>query len=616
MKIPLYNKGLGEQVGKTAGQLSPRASYGAFTAVGQATANFAKTAGDIAIQFGEAEKKAETERIYHEEYLKFASSSDDFNLNSVETDTATFETNFNKKIITPTLNKIDTYKITNSQKQELKSKLTDLFRTKLTKGKQFTFARGQAVRSDIANQTLKFNINKLSTLNRNDPEFAKLLTDSNEIIKQAKLKGLKLNYDVNNFGTELEIKTIGVLTRNADTIQKVDELINRVEKSVIYNTQGQKETRLAKLNSKKNEIRKKDIADVVGSAIINMVDDGDGDMSMVSEDELLINLQKASRGDFSFNSEAQEKFNNMQKEDKLTVISQAKSQIDNVRSDIKFAQQQKDRKENEVNDNLFTENVDKVTNNEISIAEINDLEFKGVKGQQYKDSLVSMKNKVISGTVLTDSKPIAYAKTQELIFNGTIKDVTTKFKLPTDKPSDPEKNILERFGTDFSANDIKYFKSSVDSMNNQTISAEAKAMVVAENRFQSFLKGNKSLIVGSGAFARMNPKGEEDFYDFQVQMRGRYQFGLSKGLTPDQLLNPRSPNYILKEDDAYRKSNKDILKSISDYYKPIQELQISDLAPPQKPVNMSIEQWINSETYLNYKTSGKFKKYQELLGNQ
>jgi len=616
MKIPLYNKGLGEQVGKTAGQLSPRASYGAFTAVGQATANFAKTAGDIAIQFGEAEKKAETERIYHEEYLKFASSSDDFNLNSVETDTATFENNFNKKIITPTLNKIDTYKITNRQKQTLKSKLTDLFRTKLTKGKQFTFARGQAVRSDIANQTLKFNINKLSTLNRNDPEFAKLLTDSNEIIEQAKLKGLKLNYDVNNFGTELEIKTIGVLTRNADTIQKVDELINRVERSVIYNTQGQKETRLAKLNSKKNEIRKKDIADVVGSAIINMVDDGDGDMSMVSEDELLINLQKASRGDFSFNSEAQEKFNNMQKEDKLTVISQAKSQIDNVRSDIKFAQQQKDRKENEVNDNLFTENVDKVTNNEISIAEINDLEFKGVKGQQYKDSLVSMKNKVISGTVLTDSKPIAYAKTQELIFNGTIKDVTTKFKLPTDKPSDPEKNILERFGTDFSANDIKYFKSSVDSMNNQTISAEAKAMVVAENRFQSFLKGNKSLIVGSGAFARMNPKGEEDFYDFQVQMRGRYQFGLSKGLTPDQLLNPRSPNYILKEDDAYRKSNKDILKSISDYYKPVQELQISDLAPPQKPEGMSIDDWVKSEEYNNYRTSGKFKKYKELLGNQ
>ena len=616
MKIPLYNKGLGQQVGKTAGQLSPRASFGAFTAVGQASAEFAKTAGNIAIQFGEAEKKAETDRVFHEEYLKFASSSDDFNLNSTETDTTTFENNFNTKIISPTLKRIDTLKITNKQKQNVKNQLTDIFRTKLTKGKQFTFNRGQAVRSDAANKTLKFNLNKLSTLNRNDPEFATLLTDSNKIIEDGQLKGLKLNYDLNNFGAELEIKTIGSLTRKATTISEVDDLIKRVNTSNLYNSEGQRETRLSKLNSKKIEIRKKDIADVVASATISMVDDGDGDMSSVSEEEVLVNLDKAIKGDFSFNSLAQEKYNLMSKEDKIAVNNALKSQKDNVRSDIKFAQQQKDRKENEANDNLFTDNVDKVVNNEISIAEINDLNFQGTKGQALKDSLIAMKNKVISGTVLTDSKPIAYAKTQELIFTGAVKDVTTTFSLPTDKPSDPERNILERFGTDFSANDIKYFKSSIDSMNNQKISTEAKAMVVAENRFQAFLKGNKSLIVGSGAFARMNPKGEEDFYDFQVQMRGRYQFGLSKGLTPDQLLNPRSPNYILKEDDAYRKSNKDILKSISDYYKPIQELQISDLAPPQKPANMSIEEWVKSEEYNNYKTSGKFKKYQELLGKQ
>ena len=98
MKIPLYNKGLGEQVGKTAGQLSPRASFGAFTAVGQATAQFAQTAGDIAIKFGEAEKAAETDRIFNEEYLKFSTNADDTILNSTETDTKTFENNFNKKI--------------------------------------------------------------------------------------------------------------------------------------------------------------------------------------------------------------------------------------------------------------------------------------------------------------------------------------------------------------------------------------------------------------------------------------------------------------------------------------------------------------------------------------
>lgn len=616
MKIPLYNKGLGEQVGKPTGQLSPRASFGAFTAVGQASANFAKAAGDIAIQFGEAEKKAETDRIFHEEYLKFASSSDDYNLNSTETDTTVFETNFNKKIINPTLNRIDTLNVTNKQKQAIKSQLTDLFRTKLTKGKQFTFNRGQAVRSNAANKTLKFNLNKLAGLNRNDPEFAKTLTDSKNIIENGQLKGLKLDYDLTNFGTELEIKTIGALTRKATTIQEVEDLISRVEKSTIYNTEGQRETRLSKLNAKKIEIRKKNIADVVSSATMNMVDDGDGDMSAVSEEEVLININKAIKGNFSFNKEAENLYKNMSNEDKIAVNTALKSQKENVRSDIKFAQQQKDRGEKEANDKLYTDNIDKVFNNTISIADINDLPFQGVRGETLKNSLIAMKNNVISGTVLTDSKPIAFAKTQELIFTGAIKDVTETFSLPTDKPNEPQKNVLQRFGTDFSSEDIKYFKQSIDSMNNQNISTEAKLMVVAEKRFQEFLKGNKSLIVGSGAFARMNPKGEEDFYDFQVQMRGRYNFGLSKGLTPDQLLDPRSPNYILKEDDAYRKSNKDILKSISDYYKPVQELQISDLAPPQKPENMPIDEWINSETYINYKTSGKFKKYQELLGNQ
>ena len=614
MKIPLYNKGLGEQVSKTAGQLSPRAGFGAFTAVGQATAQFAQTASDIAIKFGEAEKAAETDRIFNEEYLKFSTSADDSILNSTETDTKTFETNFNKKIITPTISAIDKYNITNKQKQIVKSKLTDLFRTKLTKGKQFTFNRGQVVRSNAANKSLDFNANKLATLNPNDPEFAKLLTDSSDIITEGQLKGLKLDYDKKKFASVVEIKTIGALTRNATTTTQIDELIDRVEKSNLYESEGQKETRLAKLKTKKIEIRKKDIADVVTSATISMVDDGDGDMSSVSEEEMLVNLNKAIKGDFSFNSIAEEKYNLMSKEDKIAVNNALQTQKSNVRGDIKFAQQQKDRKEIEINDKLFTDNVDKI--DEISIAQINNLPFEGVKGEALRDSLITMKNKVISGTVLTDSKPIAYAKTQELIFTGIVKDVTTKFKLSTDKASDPKKNILERFGTDFSTGDIKYFKSSIDSMNNQKISSEAKAMVVAEKGFQDFLKGNKSLIVGSGAFARMNPKGEEDYYDFQVQMRGRYQFGLSKGLTPEQLLNPRSPNYILKEDDAYRKSNKDILKSISDYYKPIQELQLSDLAPPQKPAGMSVEEWIKSDTYITYKTSNKFKKYKELLGNQ
>ena len=51
-RIPLYNQGLGPSVRSAVGQLSPRASEGAFTAPGRAVADFASNAQQIAFNFG------------------------------------------------------------------------------------------------------------------------------------------------------------------------------------------------------------------------------------------------------------------------------------------------------------------------------------------------------------------------------------------------------------------------------------------------------------------------------------------------------------------------------------------------------------------------------------
>ena len=61
-KIPLYNQGQGGAVRTATGSLSPRANIGAFTAPGQAQAAFMQKAGQIAFQFGMAEKQAETDK--------------------------------------------------------------------------------------------------------------------------------------------------------------------------------------------------------------------------------------------------------------------------------------------------------------------------------------------------------------------------------------------------------------------------------------------------------------------------------------------------------------------------------------------------------------------------
>lgn len=601
MKIPLYNKGLGEQVGKPTGQLSPRASFGAFTAVGQASANFAKAAGDIAIQFGEAEKKAETDRIFHEEYLKFASSSDDYNLNSTETDTTVFESNFNKKIINPTLNRIDTLNITNKQKQAVKSQLTDLFRTKLTKGKQFTFNRGQAVRSNAANKTLKFNLNKLAGLNSNDPEYAKTLTDSKNIIENGQLKGLKLDYDLSNFGTELEIKTIGALTRKATKIEEVDALIKRVETSKIYNTEGQRETRLSKLNSKKIEIRKKNIADVVGSTFVNMVDDGDGDMSTVSEEELLININKAIKGDFSFNSKVEDLYKKMSNEDKIAVNTALKSQKENVRSDIKFAQQQKDRDEKQNNDDLFEENLPKALNGEISIAKLNQLGWQGANGQKLALDLSNIIRNKTAGNYKNESDIRKFPEIQSKIFKGEIPDINTPFTLRGEAAA---KSVLQRVGNGL--NETDFFKLKTD-LENKLNTSYVRNM----KEFDNFVSSQKETIKGLKLFSDFDVNGDDRYYRFTVDMRTRFEEGLLNGKRARDMVNPRHPDFIFQDKSSFVPSKEELLNNFQNKLniKGVSELSDEKLLPPQKRPGQTLEEYKKSKAYLQWSTSPLYDEW-------
>ena len=608
MRIPLYNKGLGEQVGKTAGQLSPRAGFGAFTAVGQATAQFAQTAGDIAIKFGEAEKAAETDRIFNEEYLQFSTSADDSILNSTETDTKTFETNFNKKIITPTISAIDKYNITNKQKQIVKSKLTDLFRTKLTKGKQFTFNRGQVVRSNAANKSLDFNANKLATLNPNDPEFAKLLTDSSDIITEGQLKGLKLDYDKKKFASVVEIKTIGALTRGATTISQVDELISRVEKSNLYESEGQKETRLAKLKTKKDEIRKSNIATVVGSAIIPIIDDGDGDTSQVTEAELLVNLNKASKGDFSFNEDSKLLYDNMDNKDKLTVISNAKAAKENIRSDIKFAQQQKETKEKEDNDNLFEENLPKALKGEISIADINKLGWQGANGQKMALDLSNIVRNKTAGNYKNESDIRKFPEIQSMVFKGQIPDINTAFKL---KGETKAKSVLQRVGDGINETDFFRLKTDLENKLNTSYVRNMK-------EFDTFISSQKETIKALKLFSDFDVNGDDRYYRFTVDMRTRFEQGLVDGKKARDMVNPRHPDFIFQDKSSFVPSKDELINNFKNKLKieGVSKLDDAAIAPPQRQEGQTLDAYKKTDAYIRWSTSPLYNEWLKRRSSQ
>lgn len=194
MRIPLYNKGLGPTVELAAGQSGPRASQATFTAASRAQAQFADQAGQIAFQFGMAEKKRETDRVANEEATRIQGEADDFLLNNQDTETAVFTENFTK-FQNDQLNKINALpNLTTQQKADVASRASRLMAGKLAAGKQNTFNRGQARASDAANESIAANIAEMGTLAPSDPRYQELFTQNVEEINKGVANGLKINY--------------------------------------------------------------------------------------------------------------------------------------------------------------------------------------------------------------------------------------------------------------------------------------------------------------------------------------------------------------------------------------------------------------------------------------
>ena len=613
MKIPLYNKGLGGQGVTTGGSLGPRASYGDFTGVGQATAQLAETAGDIGYKFAIAEKKIETARMSNEEELKFINAADEYNVNSTEIDTFQYERNFTKNIVTPAMNRVERLNVSNGQKREIKANLLKSYQIKLTKGKKFTWDRGQAVRSNASNSLIDFKLKSVSGLNENDPEFIQGVDSALKLIEDGTLQGLSIKTDREKFLQDVELGTISSKRTNATTVEDIDDLEARIKKNTKI-TEPQKETELNKLNTKKTKIIDNAVAFLIESPTKEIPEDGEDEEIYVSEAELFENIDSALKGDWSFNLGAQAMWNKMSTKDQGRVRAGLVAARTNQQTQIKWKDNRKETNEDNKNDKIYTDTVEKIKNKNISITEINKLPFEGIKGEVLRQSLVTKESNRLSGKVLTDSKPLAYSETQEKMFTDDLTSVTQKFILKSDLEGAKPKNILERVGIDFSSEDANKFESYLRNKKNAAVSSEAKELVQAEKFFQDFLKGNADLVKGSKAFARLDPKSDQDFFDFQMQMRGRFSAGLAKGIDAKELLNPRNKNYILKPDDLYGKTSEQSIQNIVDFYKKTPEPTLEELKPPQKPETMSVDDWIKSDTWQNYITSSKWKKYKALQG--
>ena len=212
-RIPLYNQGMGSAVPLEAQRLSPRADVGAFTAPGRALAGLAEQTGNIAFRFGEAEKKAEADRIYNEKLIEYANKADEFIINPGVRTIEGF--NFRAREFQQGLDQdIEGLGgLTPSQRQNIKLRLNGKMQQKFSIGRTAVFTKQQAERAEVTNQALDMYISDY--VKTEDPEMKLIMeAEVKGLLDSAREQGLNIKYDENSIEFEVYKKEALLMTED------------------------------------------------------------------------------------------------------------------------------------------------------------------------------------------------------------------------------------------------------------------------------------------------------------------------------------------------------------------------------------------------------------------
>jgi len=196
-----------------AQRLSPRADVGAFTAPGRALAGLAEQAGNIAFRFGEAEKKAEADRVYNEKLIEYANRADEFIANPGVRTIEGF--NFRAREFQQGLDQdIDGLGgLTPSQRQNIKLRLNGKMQQRFSIGRTAVWTKQQAERTDITNQALDMYISDY--VKTEDPDMKLIMEkEVKGLLDSAREQGLNIKYDENSFEFEVYKKEALLMTED------------------------------------------------------------------------------------------------------------------------------------------------------------------------------------------------------------------------------------------------------------------------------------------------------------------------------------------------------------------------------------------------------------------
>jgi len=620
-KIPLYNQGAGPSVQMAAGTLGPRAQSGTFEAPGRALAGFADAAGQVAFNFGMAEKDRENKRIAREEYAQAYDEVTTWIMEDRSTNIEDAQTGFLElqKSITDRVGQKGYKKST----QELVSNsLSKIFLEGGLDAKQQAYKRGVAASATAADADTLAGFETLRKYNPDDPRFKfteDLLLDSAKTNAEA---GLPTTY--NQISIQKEIRSIkenNVRSNYADLISSADaSQLDKLESGLpdLDLPEPSKNVLRGMVKTRRAELDTELVARF--AAYIPIENVGDTDFDTIEALEYLV--EGARGGNFGGDTALEAEWETLSQEDKNKVEAAWSNRLTQARNQVSFNENKKNKDERDTNESIYTDSKEKILGGDLSVTQVRNLGFVGVEGEKLREQLVDLVGRRARGELLTDSKPIIYRETTGKLYQGDITSVTQRFVVPSDPPEVRAANdgaglsILERQGKDFSDNNVAEMERYISASVRQAESSASAQEVKNLSQFEDFVSGYKNVIMGDPVFASLNINSESRFYDFKMQMRERFFRQIEAGKEAKDLLNPRSRDFLIRVDEEWTPSPQTIMREIRaslDATKDIPEL--ADVAPPPRG-NRSIEEYLKSDDYLNWATGPKKPIYDNLLRSQ
>ena len=155
------------------GALSPRANVGAFTAPGQAQARLASQAGQIAFQFGMAEKQAETDKAKRDITALVDQEMSNWTRENLDTTVAGYQDSAKTKKQQLEKSALENLRgsLTRRQFAEVTNTFNSTFATKVAQGSQIAHAKNMKIRTESADKYLENQYSELISLDPNSDLF-------------------------------------------------------------------------------------------------------------------------------------------------------------------------------------------------------------------------------------------------------------------------------------------------------------------------------------------------------------------------------------------------------------------------------------------------------------